>query len=122
MFQSHYTANLLPSAIFENSRFFSKNQYIFFLEKNPNFESFENFHYFSRIVLQTCNNLMKQIQAREQPMLARLRESNSISKVYSYTSLKDFHSNLATCFVFFFFLCTAVRDFSVWTIDILGND
>ena len=36
----------------------------------------EKSYYFSRILPQICNNLMKKIQTREQPMLARLSELN----------------------------------------------
>ena len=55
---------------------FSKNPSI--LWKNPNFERFEKFYDFSRILRQGCYNWMQKIdiQTREQPMLARLRELN----------------------------------------------
>ena len=49
-----------------------------FFRKTPNFERFEKFYYFSRILLKICYNSMKKIdiQTREQSMLAHLRELN----------------------------------------------
>ena len=48
---------------------------ISFSRKTPNFERFEKWYYFSRILGQSCYNLMKKkfdIKTRERPMLARL--------------------------------------------------
>ena len=52
------TAILVPSVIFKNSRFFFEKPIYFFKKK---FERFENSCYFSRILRQTCYNLMKKI-------------------------------------------------------------
>ena len=60
LFQSHSTSILLPLAIFKISGIFSKNPSIS-LKRNPNFELFENFYYFTRLHRQTCCNLMKTV-------------------------------------------------------------
>ena len=52
-FQSHSTTILLSLAIFKNSCFFWKNSSNFFVKKS-NFEHFENFYYFCRILRQNC--------------------------------------------------------------------
>ena len=52
-FQSHSATILLSLAIFKNSCFFWKNSSNFFLKKS-NFEHFENFYYFCRILRQNC--------------------------------------------------------------------
>ena len=59
LFQSHSTANLLLQRFLKNSRVFSQKTHLFFLKKNPNFERFEKFYCFSRILRQICYNLMK---------------------------------------------------------------
>ena len=54
-FQSRFTASLLVSAIFfkRNQFFFRKTHHIF-PSKNINFEGFQNFYYFSQILLDLC--------------------------------------------------------------------
>ena len=50
--QWHSSLNLQPLAIFEKSIFFSKEPNFF--RKKPNFESFEKFYFFSRILHHFC--------------------------------------------------------------------
>ena len=44
---------------FEKIQDFFRKSHLFFFWKNPNFERFEIFHYFSRILRQICYNLME---------------------------------------------------------------
>ena len=52
LIQLHPTSNFLSLAVFKKVNFFRKT-HIFYLRK-PNFEHFENFYSFSRIVQQIC--------------------------------------------------------------------
>ena len=54
IFHKHFSTILLSLAIFKNSCFFWKKSSNFFLNKS-NFERFENFDYFCRILQQICN-------------------------------------------------------------------
>ena len=51
IFQSHFTANLLVSAVFKKTTSFPKT-HLFFFKKNRTFESFEKSYSFSRILQQ----------------------------------------------------------------------
>ena len=70
-------ANLLPLAVLKKVKIFSKSP-SFFFKKSANFDHFVKVYFFSRILRQSCYNLMKKIdiQTREQPLLARLRDLN----------------------------------------------
>ena len=54
LFQSHFTANLLPLAILKKLNLFSRKTHLLFFKKNPNFERFEKLYNLSRILRLFC--------------------------------------------------------------------
>ena len=59
-FDTHFTANLPLLAILKKNGSFSRKTHLSF-QKNPNIERFEKSYNFSRILRQSCYNLVEKI-------------------------------------------------------------
>ena len=98
---SHYTANLQPSAVFDESRFFTENP-SFFPKLLNFFESFEKSFYYYLIIQQICYlqpSMMNQIFFQKTFLFFQNCSSfsNFLSNVFNFIA---FYSKLATSTIF----------------------
>ena len=112
-------ANLLPLAVLKKVKIFSKSP-SFFLKKSANFDHFVKVYFFSRILRQSCYNLMKKIdiQTREQPLLARLRDLNWQKSGQKKRTL--FRGRF--CFPYFQYGANYYCCFNFWRVRIIDID
>ena len=63
-FDTHSTANLPPLVALKIIQVFFRKTHLF-LKKNPNFQRFEKYYFFSRILRQVCFILVQKIQVQK---------------------------------------------------------
>ena len=120
LFDTHSTANLLPFSILKKNQVFRKTHQFF--QKILNLDRFEKSYYFSRILRQTCNNLVKKFSRSETwtnivNAVGKLRDRQKWTiweEAFAFIILKKMAQN--NFFAFYLHLSTCVSIATAWKI------